>query len=83
MDDSLSSLGAGPASTLKLHSRRRQSNKIFDDPAVIRGYDSVQLLEIDALPRGGISLETKAVGRIQVGLYLFVRQLRRMPAHLF
>ena len=46
---------------------RRQS-KIFDDASVVRGYESVPLIEIDALPRGGISMETKAVGRIQVRL---------------
>lgn len=44
--------------------------KIFDDPAVIQGYESVPLIEIDALPRGGISLETAAVGRIQVRICL-------------
>jgi hypothetical protein len=50
---------------------RRQS-KIFDDTSVVRGYDSVPLIEIDALPRGGISLETKAVGRIQVRRWNFL-----------
>jgi hypothetical protein len=29
-------------------------------------YDSIPLLEQTKLPRGGISMETKAVGRIQV-----------------
>jgi hypothetical protein len=79
----LLSPGGGPAPTLKPHNRRRQSNKIFDDPAVIRGYESVQLLEIDVLPRGGISLETKAVGRIQVGFSFVFRQLCHIPPHLF
>ena len=41
-------------------------HKIFDDKAVTRGYESVPLIEIDKLPRGGITLETAAVGRIQV-----------------
>ena len=45
---------------------RGRQNKIFDDALIIQGYDSVPLLEIDALPRGGISFETQAVGRIQV-----------------
>lgn len=44
----------------------RPQTKIFDDASVALGYDSVPLIEIDALPRGGISLETNAVGRIQV-----------------
>ena len=46
--------------------KSKRQYKIFDDPAVVEGYDSVPLIEIDPLPRGGISLETKAVGRIQV-----------------
>lgn len=46
--------------------RKHRQFKIYDDPKVVRGYESVPLLELDHLPRGGISLETKAVGRIQV-----------------
>ena len=44
------------------------SGNIFDDPATVMGYASVPLLEIDRLPRGGLSFETKAVGRIQFGI---------------
>lgn len=44
----------------------RQRSRIYDDPAVIAGYNSVPLIELDRLPRGGISLETKSIGRIQV-----------------
>ena len=63
-----SSSGTGPASpSFKQHGRRRQS-KIFDDPAITRGYESVPLIDIDTLPRGGISFDTKAVGRVQVCL---------------
>eukprot|EP00957_Ditylum_brightwellii_P135955 10368835-Ditylum_brightwellii.AAC.1 len=40
-------------------------DKIFDDPDVVIGYASVPILEVDLLPRGGISIETQAVGRIQ------------------
>jgi hypothetical protein len=43
--------------------------KIYDDPDVVAGYASVPLIEVDRLPRGGISLETRAVGRIQVRSY--------------
>ena len=32
-------------------------------------YDAIPLLEQTRLPRGGISMETKAVGRVQVGRY--------------
>lgn len=45
---------------------RRNRSRIYDDPAVVAGYNSVPLLDLDQLPRGGISIETKAVGRIQV-----------------
>jgi len=43
-------------------------DKIFDDPDVVIGYASVPILEVDLLPRGGISIETQAVGRIQFGI---------------
>jgi hypothetical protein len=45
---------------------QKDSASIFDDQAVIRGYASVPLMELDLLPRGGLSFETNAVGRIQV-----------------
>jgi hypothetical protein len=45
---------------------RRQRSRIYDDPAVIAGYNSVPLIDLDRLPRGGISLETQSIGRIQV-----------------
>ena len=34
--------------------------------SISRAYDSIPLLEQTKLPRGGISVETKAVGRVQV-----------------
>lgn len=48
--------------------RNRQRSRIYDDPSVIAGYASVPLLEVDRLPRGGISIETQAVGRVQFGI---------------
>ena len=39
---------------------------------ISRAYDSIPLLEQTKLPRGGISIETKAVGRVQVRLILIV-----------
>lgn len=40
---------------------------IFDDaPNVVMSYDAVPLLEQTKLPRGGVSMETEAVGRVQV-----------------
>ena len=59
------STAAAVAPQARDRTRTRQS-KIHDDPAVIQGYESVPLIEIDALPRGGISFETSAVGRMQV-----------------
>lgn len=46
--------------------RRNRSSRIYDDPVVVAGYNAVPLLELDRLPRGGISIETQSVGRIQV-----------------
>lgn len=43
-------------------------DKIFDDPAVVKAYDSIPVLELTKLPRGGVSLDSKAVGRVQFGI---------------
>jgi len=48
--------------------KTRKSTKIFDDLSVVAGYAAVPLLDIDHLPRGGISFETTSVGRIQFGM---------------
>lgn len=37
-----------------------------DAPSVVKAYDAIPVLEQTKLPRGGISMETKAVGRVQV-----------------
>jgi hypothetical protein len=37
-----------------------------DSPQIKKAYDAVPLLEQNKLPRGGVSIETKAVGRVQV-----------------
>jgi hypothetical protein len=50
------------------HKKRNKKNRIYDDPAVVAGYASVPLLDSVSLPRGGLSIETKAVGRIQFGI---------------
>ena len=62
---SIGSIGSKGKET-KPRKTRSRTSKIYDDPAITRGYDSIPLIEVDQLPRGGISLETKAVGRIQV-----------------
>jgi hypothetical protein len=37
-----------------------------DSPQVKKAYDAVPVLEQNKLPRGGVSIETKACGRVQV-----------------
>jgi hypothetical protein len=37
-----------------------------EDPLLIVSYNSIPVLEQTKLPRGGVSIETKAVGRVQV-----------------
>jgi len=39
-----------------------------EDPSVARMYDAIPELEDTKLPRGGISIETEAIGRIQFGI---------------
>ena len=36
---------------------------------VVMSYDQIPVLEQTKLPRGGVSIETKAVGRVQVGVH--------------
>lgn len=59
------------ADRLAAQQQRRQQSRIFDDPSVTAGYQNVPLLEMTKLPRGGISVDTKAVGRVQVRIALF------------
>ena len=40
--------------------------KIFDDDIVAKGYEAVPEMEINKLPRGGLSVDTAAIRRIQV-----------------
>jgi hypothetical protein len=50
------------------HKKKNNKSRIYDDPVVVAGYTSVPLLDSVNLPRGGLSIETKAVGRIQFGI---------------
>ncbi|CAB9522972.1 Lactamase_B [Seminavis robusta] len=50
------------------HKKKNKKSRIYDDPAVVAGYTSVPLLDSVSLPRGGLTIETKAVGRIQFGI---------------
>ena len=45
---------------------------VGDAPHIAKAYDDIPLLEQTKLPRGGVSVETKAVGRVQVRLLRFV-----------
>lgn len=47
---------------------RSTSSVIYDSPAIVEGYASVPLLDVTELPRGGISIQTKAVGAVQFGI---------------
>jgi len=47
---------------------RDQSAVIYDTPSIQQGYTSVPLLDVTQLPRGGISIQTKAVGAVQFGI---------------
>lgn len=38
----------------------------IDSPVVVNAYEDIPVLEDTKLPRGGVSVETKAVGRVQV-----------------
>jgi hypothetical protein len=42
------------------------TKKVKEDPAVVKAYDDIPVMEQVKLPRGGVSVETKAVGRVQV-----------------
>jgi len=46
----------------------KEMPQLLDEPAIGLGYKKVPLLEIDNLPRGGLSIDTSAVGRIQFGI---------------
>jgi hypothetical protein len=43
--------------------------EIFDEPVVMKSYNSIPVLEMTRLPRGGVSFETEAVGRVQVSYH--------------
>jgi glyoxylase-like metal-dependent hydrolase (beta-lactamase superfamily II) len=61
-------LSVAGSSSQQQQQQRRSQSRIFDDSAATAGYASVPLLEMQKLPRGGMSIETKAVGRIQLGI---------------
>jgi len=55
---------------IKITPRRVSSgaDRIYEDEALARAYDSIPVLELTELPRGGVSMETAALGRVQFGI---------------
>jgi hypothetical protein len=47
-------------------STRRNRFRIYDDPQVVASYNAIPTLELNQLPRGGVSIETQSIGRVQV-----------------
>lgn len=45
-----------------------KENPHFEDPSITKTYSRIPELESTKLPRGGISIDTQAVGRVQFGL---------------
>lgn len=46
--------------------------EVGDAPHIAKAYDDIPILEQTKLPRGGVSVETKAVGRVQVRILRLV-----------
>jgi hypothetical protein len=61
--------GSDSESSEKEKKKKRKGNDASSE--VIKTYSDVPVLETNKLPRGGISIETKAVGRVQVRMSLF------------
>lgn len=64
------------------------SDDFVESPMTTRAYAAVPILEQTKLPRGGVSVDTKAVGRVQVSLtisedllYLSVRLTPELTFH--
>lgn len=59
--------GAGGSGSDTSNKKNKKKNKeSLKDSEVIKTYSDVPMLEINKLPRGGVSIDTKAVGRVQV-----------------
>jgi hypothetical protein len=57
---------AGRRGSLLSESEAPEREMYEDAPSVVKAYDAIPVLEQLKLPRGGVSMETKAVGRVQV-----------------
>lgn len=56
------------ADMLQAEAGSSPSGNKLEAPHVVKAYDAIPVLEQTKLPRGGVSVETKAVGRVQVCL---------------
>jgi len=62
MENTPLELSTGEAAT----ATSRNNQEFKDSPEVKKAYDAIPLLDQKKLPRGGCSVDTKAVGRVQV-----------------
>jgi hypothetical protein len=68
---------------MRIEGTRRNRSRIYDDPALVAGYNSVPLLEFNQLPRGGVSIETKSIGRVQVCFTFFMVKIHYLSILTF
>lgn len=59
-------LNAAEAVSATYINEENSKNRRIEERKIFMAYKKIPSLEITKLPRGGISLETEAVGRIQV-----------------
>jgi len=63
----MSSAGS-PLPNVKETSTGEEFDEDVESPEIVLSYESIPVLEQTKLPRGGVSVETSAVGRIQFGI---------------
>ena len=70
LQEEVSKFGGADKAAVRPNSQHRRdvSAAIYDTPAIMEGYASVPLLDVTKLPRGGISIQTQAVGAVQFGI---------------
>eukprot|EP00522_Entomoneis_paludosa_P011531 CAMPEP_0172455762 /NCGR_PEP_ID=MMETSP1065-20121228/12231_1 /TAXON_ID=265537 /ORGANISM="Amphiprora paludosa, Strain CCMP125" /LENGTH=1384 /DNA_ID=CAMNT_0013208239 /DNA_START=266 /DNA_END=4420 /DNA_ORIENTATION=- len=72
MEENVFSGSAVPAGQPLPNVNETSTGEEFDDedesPQIVLSYESIPVLEQIKLPRGGVSVDTKAVGRIQFGI---------------
>jgi hypothetical protein len=73
-DSSLDEVSPLPSDRRHSHASHTTMGSDFnrDPPDVAASYAAIPILEQTVLPRGGISMDTKAVGRVQVRLFTMI-----------